>query len=92
MVSHIATSARHITVGCFSSNYTSFSARELRSLTSDVISVCMKERPHISQILFLIYFLFGVSEAADCMFSFFNRENMDADILFFNHSAPLFGV
>ena len=51
---------------CFPSNYTSFSARDLRQLTSGVISVCMKERPHIAQISFLIYtciyFCFGVSE------------------------------
>jgi len=31
----------------------------------------MKERPHITQISFPIYFLFGVSEVADCMFCYF---------------------
>ena len=46
---------------CFLSHYTSFSARDLRQLTSGVISVSMTERPHITQMSFLIYFFFGVS-------------------------------
>jgi len=72
-----------MSVGCFSSNYTSFSARDLRSSILGVISVCMKERPHITQILLLIYFFLGVSEAANCMFWLFQLTNMDADII--NH-------
>ena len=44
-------------IGCFPQNYASFSAGDLHSLTSGVISACMKERPHITQILLLIYIL-----------------------------------
>jgi hypothetical protein len=49
---------------CFPLNYISFSARDLHQLTSGVISVCMKKKPHITQILLLIYFFFGISEVA----------------------------
>ena len=45
-----------------------------------LFSDCMKERPHITQILLLIFFFLDISEAAGCMFSLFQSTNMDADI------------
>ena len=41
-------------------------------LISPLVSVCMKERPHITQTSFLICFIFGVSEVANCMFLLFH--------------------
>jgi hypothetical protein len=46
----------------------------------------MKERPHITRILFPIYFFVGVSEVADCMFllfHFFKRQTWAQTFFFY---------